>query len=86
MRVVVTGRVQGVGFRQWAAHRARALGLLGWVRNRPDGAVEAVAEGPAHALDAWLLQLRDGPPMARVESAAPVFETPIGESTGFEIR
>jgi acylphosphatase len=86
MRVVVRGRVQGVGFRQWAAHRARALGLLGWVRNRPDGAVEAVAEGPPHALDAWLLQLRDGPPMARVESVAPVFEPPTGETAEFEVR
>jgi acylphosphatase len=86
VRVLITGRVQDVGFRQWAAHRARALGLRGWVRNRPDGTVEAAAEGPAHALDAWLRDLRDGPPMARVESVAPAFEAAAGEFTGFEVR
>ena len=50
VRVVVTGRVQGVGYRVWAARNAKALGLRGWVRNRRDGAVEALFAGEAAAL------------------------------------
>lgn len=86
LRVVVTGRVQGVGFRMWTAGKSRALGLSGWVRNRPDGTVEAVAEGPADILDTWLRLLRDGPPMAYVESVDETFEAPTGESAAFEAR
>jgi len=86
VRVVVTGRVQGVGFRQWTRDRARALGLSGWVRNLPDGTVEAMAEGPSHALDAWLRQLQDGPPMARVEGVWPSDAPAAGALNGFEVR
>lgn len=85
-RVVVTGRVQGVGFRMWTASKSRALGLSGWVRNRPDGSVEALAEGPADILEKWLLMLHDGPPMARVDTVAPVFEPANGELHAFEVR
>ncbi len=66
VRVVIEGRVQGVGFRYWMIERAGGLGLDGWVRNRRDGAVEAVFAGPADAVAAMLRQCHDGPAFARV--------------------
>ena len=67
VEVSVTGRVQGVGFRAWAAGEARALGLGGWVRNEPDGSVSALLAGASAAVDAMLEILRRGPPAAIVE-------------------
>jgi len=65
-RIVVAGRVQGVGFRDFARRAALRLGVAGWVRNRRDGAVEALIAGPAEAVEALLAELRRGPPGARV--------------------
>lgn len=65
-RFRVSGRVQGVYFRASAREAARRLGLRGWVRNLPDGRVEALASGPAAAVDAFARWLADGPPQARV--------------------
>jgi acylphosphatase len=65
--VRVEGRVQGVGFRYSCLCEGRRLGLLGWVRNSPDGSVEVWAEGPAARLDALIAWLRHGPPYARVD-------------------
>jgi acylphosphatase len=67
---VLSGRVQGVGFRWFARERARALSLAGWVRNLPDGAVEVAAEGAADALASFEAALRSGPPGAHVQSMA----------------
>lgn len=67
-RLRIRGRVQGVGYRYWAVGRARALGLRGWVRNRSDGSVEAVADGPQDALDAFIAACQVGPRAARVTS------------------
>ncbi|HEV8128949.1 MAG TPA: acylphosphatase [Candidatus Eisenbacteria bacterium] len=66
LHAVVTGRVQGVGYRFFAQERAVARGLAGTVRNLPGGSVEVEAEGPRPALDAYLGELREGPPAARV--------------------
>ena len=66
VRVVVSGRVQGVGFRWWVHGAAREAGLAGWVRNRPDGDVEAELEGDGAVVDVMVEALREGPPMARV--------------------
>ncbi len=66
-RVVLTGRVQGVGFRAWIERTARSLGLSGWVRNRRDGTVEAVFAGPAAVVDDMIARCRRGPDHARVE-------------------
>lgn len=66
--VTITGQVQGVGYRAWTAGTASRHGLRGWVRNRRDGSVEAVFAGPADAIEAMLLECRDGPPAARVTS------------------
>lgn len=63
----VTGRVQGVGFRDWTRREAVALGLSGWVRNEADGAVSALLSGPQAAVAAMLERLRQGPRAARVE-------------------
>jgi acylphosphatase len=65
--LVVTGLVQGVFYRHSALAEAQRLGLRGFVRNLPDGGVEAVAEGPRSALDAFEAWCRRGPPHARVD-------------------
>jgi acylphosphatase len=65
--VTVTGRVQGVFFRAWTREQAQALGVRGWVRNCPDGRVEAHIEGEADAVDRMTEHLRRGPPSAHVE-------------------
>jgi acylphosphatase len=62
----IEGRVQGVGFRYWAADRARELHLVGWVRNRRDGAVEGVFSGPEAAVGRMLALCAEGPPDAAV--------------------
>jgi acylphosphatase len=67
VRVVVTGRVQGVWFRAWTVEEARKRALRGWVRNRRDGSVEALFAGDPGAVDAMLAVCRKGPPMAHVK-------------------
>jgi acylphosphatase len=66
VRLRITGRVQGVGYRAWCVDIARELGLSGWVRNRQDGSVEVLAHGPADAVEALVRAAQDGPPAARV--------------------
>lgn len=85
VHVWVTGRVQGVFFRQSARRQAETLGLTGWVRNLGDGRVEATAEGPAEAIAAWLDWCRQGPPAARVDELRIEDEAPAGEA-GFRVR
>ena len=63
----IRGQVQGVGFRYYVRNQAQRLGLAGWVRNRPDGAVELEAEGDPVALDRLVEALRQGPSLAAVE-------------------
>lgn len=77
--------MQGVCFRVECRREARALGLAGWVRNRADGTVEAVFEGPEAQLEAMAAWMRHGPPQAEVDRVETVEERPEG-STGFVIR
>jgi acylphosphatase len=70
VRVVISGRVQGVWFRAWTTEQAEKRGLAGWVRNRLDGSVEALFSGPAAAVDAMIEACRQGPPAARVDHIA----------------
>jgi acylphosphatase len=66
--VLVEGRVQGVGYREFTRRRALRLGISGWVRNRSDGAVEAVVRGAAADVEALLVEMRKGPRGAAVTS------------------
>jgi acylphosphatase len=84
-RVTAHGRVQGVFFRDSARERAKAHGVAGWIRNRADGAVEAVLEGPREAVERVMRFLETGPPRARVERTEIREEAPEGLS-GFEVR
>jgi acylphosphatase len=70
--VLVTGRVQGVGFRWFVRERAHALGLSGWVKNRPDGSVELLVSGDLGASEQFLAAVRRGPPHARVDAIEPI--------------
>lgn len=70
VRVVVTGRVQGVWFRAWTVEQAGRRGLAGWVRNRFDGGVEAVFSGPRSKVEDMIAACRRGPSAARVENVA----------------
>jgi acylphosphatase len=78
-RVVVSGRVQGVFFRDSCQREALAAGLSGWVRNRPDGAVEAVFEGEPPAVEAMVTWCAHGPSRARVDQVEVTDEEPQGE-------
>lgn len=67
-RVLVSGRVQGVGYRDWVVRSAQRSGLTGWVRNTKDGRVEIFAAGDEEALKALVEGCREGPPLARVDN------------------
>ncbi len=86
VHLVVSGRVQGVFYRQSTADTARRLALRGWVRNLPDGRVEAEAEGERVALEALIAWCRRGPPAARVDDLAVTWGEARGGQTAFEIR
>lgn len=85
MRLAITGRVQGVGFRAWTAMEARRRDLRGWVRNRHDGSVEALVIGDADDVEAMIRACRRGPALAQVHDIAAVPGRDDG-STGFEQR
>lgn len=85
VRVVISGLVQGVGFRYYARQQAERLGVAGWVRNRPDGSVEAELEGTADAVAAMLAWVAEGPASARVRNLRTTDIPPLGGS-GFNVR
>jgi acylphosphatase len=84
-RVVVHGRVQGVFFRGSTQEEAHRTGIDGWVRNLPDGAVEAVFEGEAAGVEQLVAYCRRGPPWAEVTRVDVIEEAPEGER-GFRVR
>ena len=84
-KVRIFGRVQGVFFRQWTINQARALGVAGWVRNAPDGTVEAHVEGDEDAVAKIIEGMRRGPSQARVEDLSAATIEPEGIS-GFSVR
>jgi acylphosphatase len=86
VHVFVSGKVQGVGFRDWTVGEARALQLTGWVRNRLDGRVEAVIEGPSASVATMLEKLKKGPRTANVTNVESTDQAPKGEFKSFERR
>jgi len=82
---VIHGDVQGVGFRYFITRHAQARGLNGWVRNRPDGAVELVAEGLRPDLDALLTAARQGPRHAQVASVDAQWSEAMGGLDRFDL-
>ena len=85
VRATISGRVQGVFFRDETRRRAQSLGVAGWVRNAPDGTVEAVFEGDDEKVDSMVGWCRRGPSGARVEDVAVRTEEPRGEER-FSVR
>ncbi|NLZ30180.1 MAG: acylphosphatase [Methanomicrobiales archaeon] len=86
VRVWISGQVQGVGFRWAVEDEARAKGVSGWVRNLPDGRVEAVFEGDEGAVQRVVEFCRRGPALARIDDVQVVHEEYTGEFDGFSIR
>ncbi|MCS6881035.1 MAG: acylphosphatase [Oscillochloridaceae bacterium] len=84
-RVVISGRVQGVGFRAYTRTRARSLGVKGWVRNLPDGRVEAVFEGTRAAVQQMVSWCYSGPGSAVVEKVNVTWEPATGKEGEFHI-
>jgi acylphosphatase len=81
---LITGRVQGVGFRFYMQRKARELGVTGWVRNRRDGSVEAMVQGETDAVETMTSWTRHGPPSAVVADVKTAGGE--GEYSGFEVR
>ena len=84
VHVFASGKVQGVGFRDWVVVQAKTLKLTGWVRNLTDKRVEAVIEGPADAVAAMLEKMKKGPSTARVDDLKVADETPTGKYKDFD--
>jgi acylphosphatase len=84
-RFVVSGRVQGVGYRAFAQHAARGIGVTGWARNLADGNVEVHANGTENQLDDFEARLRQGPRWGEVRTVAAT-EAAVLDASGFEIR
>lgn len=82
----ISGHVQGVFFRVSMQEQAERLGVVGWVRNLPDGRVEFVAEGSPEAVDRLVQWAHRGPPGARVTRVELTEEPPTGEERWFEVR
>ena len=80
----IHGRVQGVSFRYYTREEAQRLGVRGWVRNRRDGSVEALIQGPEEAVEALIAWTQHGPPGARVTNVQ-VSDAEEDQSEGFEI-
>jgi len=85
-RVFITGSVQGVFFRSETRHEAKKRGVRGWVRNIPDGRVEAVFEGEEESVKELIEFCKRGPPGARVKDIDVIWENYTGEFRDFEIR
>ena len=84
--IYVSGQVQGVFFRDSTQEKAERLGLTGWVKNLPDGRVEALFEGPSERVTEMIRWCEQGPPHATVEDVDTEFEASQGDLKGFEVR
>lgn len=84
--VFISGRVQGVTFRATTRRKAKQYGVKGWVKNLPDGRVEAVFEGPENQVEKLVEFCHEGPRMARVDEVQSTTEQPTGAFDGFQIQ
>lgn len=84
--IYVEGMVQGVFYRANTVNKASSLGVVGWVRNTPDGGVEAIFEGEKDAVENVVEWCSEGPPGARVRNVNTTWEEPTGEFNGFSIK
>jgi acylphosphatase len=86
IHVIVEGRVQGVFFRAYTRSEAMKLGLAGWVKNRPDGSVEAIVEGNSSAVGRMLEWFHKGSPHSKVSKVHVVEDSPVGETGTFDVH
>ena len=86
VQLIISGRVQGVWFRNWMDGEAKARGLEGWVRNRRDGTVEALLSGPHAAVGEMITACHQGPPLAQVYHVEAEPATPMAPGSGFKQR
>ena len=86
VRLYIRGRVQGVFYRDSTQRKAQRMGLRGWVRNRSDGSVEAVAQGPPERVAALIDWCHEGPPLARVVEVSVIEESGDADEPEFEVR
>jgi acylphosphatase len=86
IHLLISGRVHGVYFRVSTKRAADALGLAGWVRNKGDGTVEAVAQGGADLVEQFFAWCHDGPPLAVVSTVERVDVEPVDAPEGFDVR
>ena len=81
VHLIISGSVQGIGFRKWMKHQAKRLSLVGWVKNREDGAVESVVQGDDASIQQLTMMVHEGPPLAIVEG---VLDEQMHDSVQFE--
>lgn len=85
IHLIISGDVQGVGYRSWARRSALKRGLTGWVKNRPDRTVELVAEGKQQSLEDFIEECRKGPEVAWVERIDSTWKPATGEYVAFQV-
>ena len=86
VRLIIVGHVQGVWFRESTRRQASALGVSGWVKNRPDRSVEVLAEGPTEKVEKLVAWCHKGPPAAEVHRVSKTVETWQGTLGDFDIK
>jgi acylphosphatase len=84
--IIIEGRVQGVGYRNYAQRRAELAGLVGYVMNLKDGRVRARVEGPRSVIEEYVRALKKGPPLSNVETVTVRWLPPTNRFAGFDIR
>jgi len=84
--IVVHGRVQGVGFRYFVQKKANELGIKGWVRNRPDGSVQAVAIGDENSIQTFIGHLETGPALSRVDNLSKYKSDKLSDFDTFKVK
>lgn len=85
IHLIISGDIQGVGFRAWVRDKARELGIVGWVKNREDGSVEVAAEGEKKELEKLIMDCHDGPDVAMAENVDVSWEETTNDFVSFEI-